>query len=191
MIAFPNQNNDIIASAARGDGGNIDITTNSIFGIEERSSTPTNNTNDIDASSEFGLDGTVAINELDTNPVEGLEELPTEVIDVTRLIAQSLCQQGDVSEFIVTGKGGIAPSPNQMREWEVSEVDLVEPASFSEDGRGEPPFAPTGEDGEDREEIVEARGWIVNDRGIVELVARQTSVHSSSLQSEATHPCSL
>ncbi|MDJ0593919.1 MAG: hypothetical protein QNJ72_28735 [Pleurocapsa sp. MO_226.B13] len=113
---------------------NIDITTNSIFGLEERSSTPENNTNDIDASSEFGLDGTVAINELDVNPVEGLEELPTEVIDVTRLIAQSLCQQGDLSEFIVTGKGGIAPSPNQPREWEVNEVDLVEPTSFSEDG---------------------------------------------------------
>ncbi len=66
------------------------MTTNALFGIEERSSTPANNINDIDASSEFGLDGTVAINELDTNPAEGLEELPKEVIDVTRLIAQSL-----------------------------------------------------------------------------------------------------
>ncbi|MDJ0591635.1 MAG: filamentous hemagglutinin N-terminal domain-containing protein [Pleurocapsa sp. MO_226.B13] len=198
VVAFPNQNNDIIASAARGDGGNIDITTNSIFGLEERSSTPENNTNDIDASSEFGLDGTVAINELDVNPVEGLEELPTEVIDVTRLIAQSLCQQGDLSEFIVTGKGGIAPSPNQMREWEVSEVDLVEPAisrageaGGNRDSESVSPFVRTGEDGEDKEKIVEAQGWIVNDRGIVELVARQTSIHSSSLQSEATHPCSL
>jgi filamentous hemagglutinin family protein len=50
-------------------------------------------TNDLDASSEFGLDGTIEINQLDVNPAEGLEELPTSVIDVTRLIAQNLCQQ--------------------------------------------------------------------------------------------------
>ncbi|MDJ0594737.1 MAG: filamentous hemagglutinin N-terminal domain-containing protein [Pleurocapsa sp. MO_226.B13] len=193
IVAFPNQNNDLIASAAQGRGGNIDLTTNALFGIEERSSTPPNNTNDIDASSEFGLDGTVAIIELDTNPVEGLEELPTEVIDVTRLIAQSLCQQGDLSEFIVTGKGGIAPSPKQPRESEVSEVDLVEPASFSEDGgRGSRPFARTGEyreDGENREEIVEAQGWIINDRGVVELVAYKTSLNGSAPQPKDNNVC--
>ncbi len=173
IIAFPNQNNDIIAAADRGVGGNINITTSSLFGFTQSNSTPANNTNDINAASEFGLDGTVAINELDVNPAEALEELPIEVIDVTRLIAQSLCQEGDVSEFIVTGKGGIAPSPNQPREWEMSEVDLVEPASFSEDrGRGEQPFARTGE------EIVEAQGWIINDRGIVELVAHKTDSNS-------------
>ncbi len=183
IVAFPNQNNDLIARASQGRGGNIDLTTNALFGIQERSSTPPNNTNDIDASSQFGLDGTVAIIELEVNPAEGLEELPTEVIDVTRLIAQSLCQQGDVSEFIVTGKGGIAPSPNQPREWEVSEVDLVEPASFSEDGNRERSFARTGE------EIVEAQGWIINDRGIVELVAHQTSLNGSAPQLKDNNVC--
>jgi large exoprotein involved in heme utilization and adhesion len=115
VIAFPNQNNDIIASAEQGNGGNIDISTRAIFGIEERSSIPINNTNDLDASSEFGLDGTIAINQLDINPAETLEELPTSVIDVTRSIAQSLCQQLKGSEFIVTGTGGIAPNPSQVR----------------------------------------------------------------------------
>ena len=105
VVAFPNQNSDIVASTAEGRGGDIDITTKAIFGLEERSSIPDNNTNDIDASSEFGLDGTVEINELDVNPAEGLEELPVEVIDVTGLVAQNLCQQGQGSEFVVTGKG--------------------------------------------------------------------------------------
>ncbi|MDJ0590923.1 MAG: hypothetical protein QNJ72_13150 [Pleurocapsa sp. MO_226.B13] len=109
---------------------------------------------------------------------------------MTRLIAQSLCQQGDMSEFIVTGKGGIAPSPNQPREWEMSEVDLVEPTSFSEDVRGDRPIARTGEDREDEEEIVEARGWIINDRGIVELVAHQTDLNGSPPQPKDNHICS-
>ena len=185
VVAFPNQNNDIIAAADRGVGGNINITTSSLFGFTQSNSTPANNTNDIDAASELGLDGTVAINELEVNPAEGLEELPTEVIDVTRLIAQSLCQQGDVSEFIVTGKGGIAPSPNQPREWEMSEVDLVEPASYIAEGAEEAEEAEGTE-----EEIVEAQGWIINDRGIVELVAHKTSLNGSLPQPEDGKICS-
>ncbi len=130
VIAFPNQNNDIIARAAQGIGGDINITTNRIFGIEKRKSRLPNNTNDLDASSDIGLDGEVLINEPDVNLTEGLEELPSDVVDVTRLVAQNLCQQGKGSEFIVTGKGGLAPSPTQVRDGEISEIDLVEPAPF-------------------------------------------------------------
>ena len=100
VIAFPNQNNDIIARAARGNGGAIDITTRGIFGIEERPFNPF--TNDLDASSQFGLDGTIAINELEVDPTKALEELPTDVIDITGLIERNLCQQAKGSEFIIT-----------------------------------------------------------------------------------------
>ena len=176
VIAQPNQNNDLVASAAEGTGGNINVTTNAIFGLEERSSIPENNTNDLDASSELGVDGTIQINELEVNPTEALEELPVEVIDVTGLVAQNLCQQGQGSEFVVTGKGGTAPSPTQARNGSVSEVDLVKPVPFSE------VEAATQEAREARggsSEIVEAQGWIVNDRGMVELVASKTDVHGS------------
>ena len=185
VIAFPNQNSDIIASAAQGTGGNIDIATNAIFGIEERSSDPRNETNDLDASSQFGLDGTIEINELDLNPAEGLQELPTEVIDVTRLVAQNLCKQAKDSEFIITGKGGIAPDPSQVRDGEVIEVDLVEPAPFlanREDGE-------VGEDREVGEEIVEAQGWIINDRGYIELIAYKTDLHGSPAQPKNVNIC--
>jgi large exoprotein involved in heme utilization and adhesion len=182
VIAFPNQNNDIIARAAEGTGGKIDIATNGIFGIEERSSTPINNSNDIDPSSEFGLDGTVNINELDVNPAEGLEELPTSIIDVTKLVAQNLCQQLKGSEFIVTGTGGIAPNPSQVRNGEVIEVDLVEPAPFSEDGEIEGRGGSRTARTEVKEEIVEAQGWIINDRGNLELVVYSTEVNGSPAQ---------
>ncbi|MGL5793711.1 MAG: filamentous hemagglutinin N-terminal domain-containing protein, partial [Waterburya sp.] len=180
------QNNDIIASAAQGNGGNIELFTNAIFGIEERGSTPINNTNDLDASSNFGLDGTVNINELDVNPTEGLEELPVEIIDVAGLVEQNLCQQGQGSEFIVTGKGGIAPSPNQAREGEMSEVDLVEPTSLGADEGSSSSVQNASI--EKKAEIVEAQGWIVNDRGIVELVAHKSN--NSPSQPKGNNVCS-
>ncbi len=66
-------------------------------------------------------------------------------------------------------------------------MDLVEPALFSEDGGiRERPFARTEEDGG---EIVEAQGWIINDRGIVELVAHQTSLNGSSPQPKDNTVC--
>ena len=187
VIAFPNQNNDIIASAEDGTGGNIEITTQGIFGIQERKALEGNQTNDIDASSEFGLDGTVEINELDVNPEEGLEELPTEVVDLTRLVAQNLCQQLKGSEFIVTGKGGLAPSPSQVRDGEVMEVELVEPAPFLRDEVGE-----VEEERGDREvelEIVEAQGWIINERGKIELIAYKTEPNGSPAQPKDDKIC--
>ena len=178
VIADTNQNSDIIASAAEGTGGDINITTNAIFGLEERSSIPDNNTNDLDASSELGIDGTIQINELEVNPTEALEELPVEVIDVTGLVEQNLCQQGQGSEFVVTGKGGTAPSPTQARDGSVSEVDLVKPVPFS----GAEEATQEAQVPEGSSEIVEARGWVVNDRGMVELVASKTDVDSSPVQ---------
>ncbi len=180
VIADPNQNSDIVASADKGTGGDIDIRTNAIFGLEERSSTPPNNTNDLDASSELGVDGTIQINELEANPTEGLEELPVEVIDATRSVAQNLCQQGRGSEFFITGKGGNAPSPTQARDGEANDVDLVELVPFSGTEA-----AVTIKAAEAESEIVEAQGWIVNDRGMVELVARQTQLNASKPQLKA------
>ena len=172
VIAFDNQNNDIIASAEEGRGGNINITTNAIFGgLEERSLTLDNQTNDLDASSELGVDGTIEINELEVNPTEALEELPTEVIDAASLVEQNLCQQGRGSEFIVTAKGGVAPSPSQARDGDVGGVDLVKPVPFLEAGG-----AGEAREGGDAREIVEAKGWILNDRGMVELVASKTDI---------------
>ncbi|MGK7950474.1 MAG: filamentous hemagglutinin N-terminal domain-containing protein [Xenococcaceae cyanobacterium] len=187
VIAFPDRNNDIIASAARGNGGEINITTRGIFGIEERPLNPF--TNDLDASSQFGLDGTIAINEIDVDPTEALEELPADVIDVTGLIEQNLCQQAKGSEFIITGKGGIAPAPSEVRDGDVSEVDLVEPVIVSENSEVEDKKdwqnAPT----EVKKEIVEAQGWIVDEKGVVELVAYKTNVNGFPLQPKDTNNC--
>ena len=119
IIAFRNSDgdgSDIVAKAAEtGTGGNIEISADAILGLQARNATPFNNTNDIDASSEFGLDGSVAINNPDVDPTAGIVELPTVPIDAEAILAQDLCkvENEDIaggSSFIVTGKGGLSPT---------------------------------------------------------------------------------
>ncbi|MDJ0590685.1 MAG: filamentous hemagglutinin N-terminal domain-containing protein [Pleurocapsa sp. MO_226.B13] len=112
IIAFPDGNNDIIANAQRGNGGNINITAESLFGIEERPLNP--NTNDINASSQFGLDGTISIFTPDVNSIQTETQLPTNPIETEQTTAQA-CQSdrlaGKSGGLIVKGKGGIPPEP--------------------------------------------------------------------------------
>ena len=171
IVAFPNGNNDIIASAQAGNGGQINISTQGIFGLEERRATPFNLTNDIDASSEFGLQGDFALNTPEFDPTSGLINLPASVGDASEQISQNPCQQGVGSEFIVTGKGGLPSSPTETLSSNEVQVGLVEP--FLGQGEGE-----TGRLGEEetREEdiiteTVPAMGWVFNDRGEVTLTA--------------------
>ncbi|MDJ0687216.1 MAG: S-layer family protein [Xenococcaceae cyanobacterium MO_188.B32] len=169
IVAFPNQNNDIIASAEQGMGGNINITAESIFGLEERRSTPPNNTNDIDASSEFGLSGTVNITQPDVNPTSGLLDLTQEVVNASDLIAQNVCTQTANSEFVDIGKGGLPQNPEYTLVEDATEVELVSPVMTS------------GEEIETKRETIDvkpkktlkppAQGWIFHENGIVELVA--------------------
>ena len=78
VIAFADRDIDIIASAAAGRGGDIVITAE-VLGIEER---PQNLfTNDIDASSEFGLDSDVAFGNRDINVIRKATELPSDPIE--------------------------------------------------------------------------------------------------------------
>jgi filamentous hemagglutinin family protein len=115
IVAFPNQNNDIIANADNGKGGNISITAESVFGIEERILL-NDLTNDINVSSEFGLDGTVSIFTPDINPVQGATELPSNVVEPEQTTAQA-CQANREAAakngLVINGKGGLPATPDQ------------------------------------------------------------------------------
>ncbi|MGK7898629.1 MAG: filamentous hemagglutinin N-terminal domain-containing protein [Xenococcus sp. (in: cyanobacteria)] len=112
IIAFPSQfdGNDILATAQQGIGGNINITTQGLFNIEERPQNPL--TNDIDASSDFGLDGIVSINTPDLDIFQETTEVPA-VVESENL-GINACSSGkgaEVSSFTVKGKGGIPRQP--------------------------------------------------------------------------------
>ena len=111
IIASPRENNDIIAIAEEGTGGNITIKAEGLFGLEERSSTPTNNTNDIDASSQFGLDGNVTINVPDIGSLQETIEAPQ--IAELQTLGMNACAGGgtSTSNFNIIGRGGV---PSQM-----------------------------------------------------------------------------
>ncbi|VEP15573.1 Filamentous hemagglutinin family N-terminal domain [Hyella patelloides LEGE 07179] len=198
IIAFPNQNNDIIANAQQGRGGNINITVESLFGIEERPLNPV--TNDINASSDFGLDGTVFINTLDTNSLRGTAELPVKIVasEVVTSDACSASQTEDTSGLAVRGKGGVPPQPTEPFEGEVvivgeqtsignSNVESNQLAnresSQSRENSDNPNFIPshikpvaTTEAGE---KLYLARGVIKQDDGTIILTAYPTTSNNS------------
>ena len=113
IIAFPNGNNDIIANARQGQGGNITIDA-PLLGIKE--SSLSEETNDINASSDNSdLDGNIVIRSLDRDPVRQPRELQNNVIKIEQTTAQ-VCQSdrkaAAQNTFTIEGKGGVRPTPD-------------------------------------------------------------------------------
>ncbi|MBD0261725.1 MAG: S-layer family protein, partial [Tolypothrix sp. Co-bin9] len=71
---------------------------------------------DITASSTGGgINGVVDINTLEIDPSRGFIDLPTNVVNTSRLVAQSCSAFGKGgSEFTVTGRGGLPDSPDDF-----------------------------------------------------------------------------
>jgi filamentous hemagglutinin family protein len=182
VIAYPSQvpndGNDIIASAERGRGGKIDIDTQQIFGLQERRATPGNGTNDIDASSEFGLSGEVVITNLVDDINQGVVESPDNVVEPEAVTAQACPAAGRVakgeSSFTITGRGGLpalATDPLTSDQIRIGGDDATPNSQKSSRGVVtviEQPNPPSSED------IVPARGMIVNEKGEIVLTAYPT-----------------
>jgi filamentous hemagglutinin family protein len=114
-------NSDITASAFQGQGGKITLTTQGIFGLKFRDRLTPNN--DITASSEFGVSGTVQVNTIGVNPSVGLVTLPVDPVDPSQKIATG-CGSTQNSSFIATGRGGTANNPSQMVTFDRTWSDL-------------------------------------------------------------------
>jgi filamentous hemagglutinin family protein len=114
VVARLTENSDIQANAFRGNGGNIAIAAQGIFGL--RFQTQTTPFSDITASSQFGLSGVVTLNTPNLDPNRGIVEFPNRLVDPATLIANSCivprtARQGS---FIVTGAGGLPTSPDDL-----------------------------------------------------------------------------
>jgi filamentous hemagglutinin family protein len=161
------ENSDIIANAFQGNGGNIQITTQGIFGLEFRPQlTPEN---DITASSQFGVNGTVEINEFSLDPDTGIVELPAGLADTSDQIAQGCATDGD-SSFVATGRGGIPPSPNESLSSDLTWSDTRDLSAFMEQGGTAAKTTPLPTE---PSQISEITGWVINAAGQVELVVVQ------------------
>jgi filamentous hemagglutinin family protein len=177
IVAIPSENSDIVADAFRGQGGNISITSQGIYGLEYRQELTAES--DINASSEFGVDGTVEINSPDVDPSRGLVNLPAVPIDTE--VAQGCSPGGSQSqsEFVVTGRGGLPPNPGEALSTDAVQVDLITPnpevAQLSTPAVSTSPISSTPSP------IVEAQGWVIDANGNVVLMSVSPTVtpHSS------------
>ncbi len=169
------ENSDISANAKAGSGGQVVINSDVIFGTQLRQQQT--NASDITATSELGpeFSGTVELDS-EIDPAQGLVELPQTVVDPAALIAQDVCKQGQGSEFINTGRGGIPPSPQESLRSEETLVGLIE-LPEAESRRSRRPStvrrntARTDNQPRSSADIIPARGWIRDENGDVILVS--------------------
>jgi filamentous hemagglutinin family protein len=177
IVAIPSENSDITANAFTGNGGNVQITAQSVFGTQyQKVQTPQS---DITASSRFGLDGAVVINTPDVDPSRGLTALPTDVVDASGLIASGCGTPGRVakSAFIVTGRGGLPENPSTPlssdRVWEDMRPVVQQAQNPSSRAVDTQATTPT------KAQMVEAQGWVINRDGKVVLIAQAPTVTAS------------
>jgi len=168
IVALPNENSDIFANAFTGNGGNINLTTNGIFGLEFRPVlTPLS---DITASSQFGVNGTVNINTPGVDPSKGLTNLPVDISDASKLVAQKCLADRQDSAFVITGRGGIPASPADVISGNNLQENFGTPTNqLANQSSQLMSQSPNKQISSDR--IVEAQGWTINPDGGVSLVA--------------------
>jgi filamentous hemagglutinin family protein len=177
------ENSDITANALDGKGGNVQITTQALFLSPD---------SEITASSERGIDGVVEINRPDVDPNQGLTNLPTEIVDASNQIDQTCAAGGAVasgqSHFVITGSGGLPDSPNEALSpdavWE--DLRFVENRKQSVSQQTVPVEALAATNNQPtthnrQRTIVEAQGWVLNQKGEVVLTATEPTLalHSS------------
>ena len=120
VIAFPSNGigNDLVATAERGIGGNIELDAEQLFGLSagraidrQTNSFISNDDNDIDVSGT--VDGNLNINLTDIDPLQGTAELPESLVETEQTSLQA-CRRRDrtaQSGLSVNGKGGVPLTP--------------------------------------------------------------------------------
>lgn len=161
------EDSDIVADAIQGNGGNITITAHALLGTAFRpQQTPDS---DITASSQFGLNGIVEINNFKGDVDTGVSELSADLEDPSNQITQG-CGVG-THEFVMTGRGGVPKRPTDALSSPTVWIDFRENnALWPNNVPGErAPVDPLG--GENV--LTEAMAWQINATGQVELMAPQ------------------
>jgi large exoprotein involved in heme utilization and adhesion len=172
-------NSDITANSANFQGGNVRINTQGIFGIQFRN-VDSLQTNDITATGATReLTGNVQITRPDVDPTTGLVELPADFVDRSDAIAQG-CRDVQGSSFIVTGRGGLPPTPQQALGDDPRWRDWRTPAGVSRQPNtpGYGTLPPSANPASTKSARVEATGWVIEPDGKVILTASAPNVTS-------------
>ncbi|NET04816.1 MAG: filamentous hemagglutinin N-terminal domain-containing protein [Symploca sp. SIO2B6] len=186
IVAAPEENNDLVANAVEGSGGQITLTAQGIIGLELRTiedlerllgtNNPNNldpnllTSNDITAFSQFNPEidqGSVILQTPEVDPSQGLVVLPNEIRDPSELIATT-CPADEGNYFAVIGRGGLPEDPRQPL---ISDMIWLDTRDFSE--ISDNLLSDIGQTAASKppKKIVEATGWVVNEDNEVVLVA--------------------
>jgi filamentous hemagglutinin family protein len=167
IVAPLSENSDITANAFRGNGGNIRINARAIFGIKARSQ-PTPES-DITASSDRGVQGTIAITQPDTSPEQGLIQLPSNIIDASNQIGQSCPNASNnrsIGRFVVSGRGSLPSNPLDR----IADNPTLPP--LAQLPQGDRALTQTIPSSPVAASIVEAKGWQKSADGNVVLIGQ-------------------
>ncbi|HHP7230377.1 MAG TPA: hypothetical protein ACFCUY_05905, partial [Xenococcaceae cyanobacterium] len=162
------EDSTIIANAEAGKGGNITIDTRGLFHFNIEN-------NQIDASSDLGIDGEITIIAPDINSKIDTNLKEQSPISPEKLIYSGCGLNSDftANQFRYIGRGGISPSPlTRLTEELVGELGTVEyiqePPNRKTPRNIVSPSIPELKNSS----IQEATSWIINDRGKIELVTQ-------------------
>ena len=167
------ESSDIVANAFEGAGGNIAINSTGIFGTQFRAALTPNS--DITASSQFGVSGTVTINNPEIDPSSGLVELSEAISDPTEKVIVG-CAAALGSSFTVTGRGGLPADPTAPIRGQTIWEDMrrfPDRAAVEETTAPNPQLAQL--DANREQPLVEATGWKTHPDGTIELIADRSS----------------
>jgi filamentous hemagglutinin family protein len=168
IIATPGDN-DITANANGGNGGNINITSQGLFGIKYQSKGKDSLfTNDITASSTFGQNGNVNISTPGTDPGRDKGELTAAPNDASNQISQACSASQRDNKFYIIGRGG---HPANAEDPLTSDVVWRDPRVAKPQ-----PVASNVSNQTTRKLISPAVGWVFDGKGKVTLIAAETEI---------------
>jgi filamentous hemagglutinin family protein len=168
IVTDKSENSDIVANAALGRGGRIDIQATGVYGFEKyernRGEKYFSNISDINASSEAGaeFDGTININILDVDPNPGLINLPTEPSQAQVATGCQAVTGENQSRFVYTGRDGLPLNPRVSFSSDTPQVDWV---TRNHNNSSNSPTARKNPNSPTQSPIVEATAWVKNTKG--------------------------
>ena len=172
IVSFPDRPSQIAANAFLGEGGNIRVFTQGIFGAKYL---------ELNASSVLGIDGIITISNPNIDEYLGLVDIavkPEETND--KIVAGCAVDKGN--RFIVLGKGGLAHNPTQiltdnMLWFDNRQTELSSPpteiSSTIDDSL-------VKNNSKQNNSFIPATGWVINNDGSVALTSSSiNNVHYS------------
>ncbi|MDJ0594661.1 MAG: filamentous hemagglutinin N-terminal domain-containing protein [Pleurocapsa sp. MO_226.B13] len=173
-IAFPSQNqgSDILANAGQGNGGNVTIRSQAVFGLDEgmafsEDGNRLNNAeNDIDATGE--VNGVIEIITPNTDTLQGMPQLSENPVETEQTVnrACDFDTESSSSSLILSGKGGIPKPPSLLLD---SQNILID-GKYEDSTSALPQPIETSQG-----KIQPARGVIVTEDGSLILTAYRTN----------------